>query len=405
LKKSLLLSIVLLLTGLNSIAQWEQQPSGTTNKLTSVYFINENIGHSVGVWADTVLITTDGGTTWNNQVTPTTHTLNSVFFIDANTGYAVGDSGTILKTTNGGSTWTNQQSGTTTTLRSVGFFDVNTGYAMGFGILVKTTNGGGTWNTFPLIADGGIPAGGGSGYFTDVNNGYQARYESLFGLHGIISKTVDGGTNWTELWFGGKHLLSIYFPDDSTGYAVGGGYYGNDGFVLKTANAGTTWTEQSLPTDHSLRNVYFADANTGYAVGDSGTILKTTNGGILWTSQNSGTFNRLLSVHFTDTNTGYIVGEGGIILKTTNGGITGVNNHSSNSTSLEIYPNPSCNSITIETKGNGHLSILNLNGQELITCQITKPKTLIDIRRLTSGVYLVQVTSEKAVQMGKFIKQ
>jgi hypothetical protein len=45
------------------------------------------------------------------------------------------------------------------------------------------------------------------------------------------------------------------------------------------------WTSQNpLPQDKLLSSVFFTDANTGYAVGDSGTILKTYNGGIFWTA-------------------------------------------------------------------------------------------------------------------------
>jgi photosystem II stability/assembly factor-like uncharacterized protein len=70
----------------------------------------------------------------------------------------------------------------------------------------------------------------------------------------------------------------------------------------------------------NLNTIYFTDANTGYAVGDSGIIIKTINGGVSWTVQPSGTASHLMSVYFTDANTGYVVGDNGIILKTTTGG-------------------------------------------------------------------------------------
>ncbi len=38
------------------------------------------------------------------QPTRSSRRLNSVFFVDGNTGWAVGENGTILKTTNGGGT-------------------------------------------------------------------------------------------------------------------------------------------------------------------------------------------------------------------------------------------------------------------------------------------------------------
>jgi hypothetical protein len=51
------------------------------------------------------------------------------------------------------------------------------------------------------------------------------------------------------------------------------------------------------------------------------------------------------------------------------------------------------------------LVIVNIEGQQLITRQITEPKTHVDINSLPSGVYFVRVTNEKTVEVGKFVKQ
>ena len=53
----------------------------------------------------------------------------------------------------------------------------------------------------------------------------------------------------------------------------------------------------------------------------------------------------------------------------------------------------------------GSVSIFGIAGQELITCQITEPKTQLDISNLSGGVYFVRVTGERTVEVGKFIKQ
>jgi hypothetical protein len=73
-----------------------------------------------------------------------------------------------------------------------------------------------------------------------------------------------------------------------------------------------------------------------------------------------------------------------------------------------IYPNPASTTITIETSAisaQSQFSIMEVNGQQLITQQITESKTLIDISNLPSGVYFVRMTGDKSVAMGKFIKQ
>jgi len=75
---------------------------------------------------------------------------------------------------------------------------------------------------------------------------------------------------------------------------------------------------------------------------------------------------------------------------------------------FSLYPNPATDKITIEksaTPAKNQLSITNLNGQQLITCQVTELKTQIDISNLPSGVYFVRLTNDKTVEVGMFVKQ
>jgi hypothetical protein len=75
---------------------------------------------------------------------------------------------------------------------------------------------------------------------------------------------------------------------------------------------------------------------------------------------------------------------------------------------INVYPNPASNKITIQTSTTPikfELSILNINGKELISRLITESKTQIDINNLSNGVYFVRTTGEKTVQFGKFVKQ
>jgi hypothetical protein len=75
-----------------------------------------------------------------------------------------------------------------------------------------------------------------------------------------------------------------------------------------------------------------------------------------------------------------------------------------------IYPNPSSTTITVElsrtlTIKNAILTINTMSGQQLITRQITEPKTQIDISNLPQGVYFVRLTNDRTVEIGKFVKQ
>ena len=76
---------------------------------------------------------------------------------------------------------------------------------------------------------------------------------------------------------------------------------------------------------------------------------------------------------------------------------------------IEIYPNPSSTQITVELpttlQKNTTLNIYNLNGQQLITRQITEQQTVVDVSGLPKGIYFVKVMDDEKVMMGKVIKQ
>jgi photosystem II stability/assembly factor-like uncharacterized protein len=40
-----------------------------------------------------------------------------------------------------------------------------------------------------------------------------------------------------------------------------------------------SWVTQTSGTTNTLRDIFFIDGSTGWAVGENGTVLKTTNGG------------------------------------------------------------------------------------------------------------------------------
>ena len=87
---------------------WEFQSSGTSERITSIFFPDENIGYCAGYsyLEGFVLKTNNGGNTWSIIKTIPDHWLYSVFFTDESTGYVAGGHGVILKTTNGGLTFT-----------------------------------------------------------------------------------------------------------------------------------------------------------------------------------------------------------------------------------------------------------------------------------------------------------
>jgi hypothetical protein len=72
---------------------------------------------------------------------------------------------------------------------------------------------------------------------------------------------------------------------------------------------------------------------------------------------------------------------------------------------FNIYPNPTFTNITFETNSKGCITLLNINGQQLLQQEITEPKTIIDVSTLPLGVYFLKLTNNKTVEVGKLIKK
>ena len=51
------------------------------------------------------------------------------------------------------------------------------------------------------------------------------------------------------------------------------------------------------------------------------------------------------------------------------------------------------------------LSILNFTGQEFIQQKVIDKKTVIDLKNLPSGVYIIKAKTDKEIVTNKFIKQ
>lgn len=296
-----------------SQSAWQIQPSGTSNDLWGVKFINQLTGTCVGE-NGTIRTTTNGGTTWFAQASGTTDTLFCINFPKPSydTGYICGTSGTLRKTTNGGVNWFSLPSGTTNTLKSIFFVNANTGYTVGYlGQIRKTTDGGINWTQ----QSSGTTQNLWSVHFVNNNTGW------AIGFNGTIRKTTNGGANWFSQGsgFGSFELVFVSFLNSNTGIITTGQPPSTD--FLMTTNGGTTWNPINLATTHSQRCIDFIDNNNWMMVGDAGDFLKTTNAGQNWSFIPSGVPNWLFSTSFVSTTEGWTVGRDGIILHTTTGGV------------------------------------------------------------------------------------
>jgi photosystem II stability/assembly factor-like uncharacterized protein len=156
---------------------------------------------------------------------------------------------------------------------------------------------------------------------TQVGYVVGAGLDSMGGFAGLVVKTTDGGTTWTEQASGvAEPLNSVYFKDDDNGYAVGSG-----GAAIRTTDGGATWTTMTVPGTDMLNYVAFPENTmTGY-IGvyprtSSGRVFKTTDGGDNWTSiAVGGALNWSRSCGMATDDIGVAVGNGGFVVGTTDG--------------------------------------------------------------------------------------
>ncbi|HOE05185.1 MAG TPA: YCF48-related protein [Bacteroidales bacterium] len=165
--------------------------------LRSIDFVTPNIGFAVGFLYtgnpdfenhSGILKTTDGGETWNEQDFGNINArLTSVYFLNSQIGFIVGgqyhingqDKGIVFKTINGGQTWQSTLIETSQRLESVYFINEQTGYIFGiFGKILKTTDGGFSWSQTDTIWTFFY-----SVYFSSIDNGVAV------GDNGSIIKT------------------------------------------------------------------------------------------------------------------------------------------------------------------------------------------------------------------------
>jgi photosystem II stability/assembly factor-like uncharacterized protein len=265
--------------------RWETQNSGIEDSLLAVTFVNEKVGWAVGS-ADTILNTTDGGSTWKRQIDrdPKGPDFSSVLFTSPKEGWVA-----------------------TSVL----------------GTIMHTIDAGETWRKVPLPH----PQSFGSSFCKQAAVG--STY--IFQYSNVIYITDDSGKTWK--------LVTEQFPNDSgkvgqmcfTDLKHGFAAWNATQYAV-TDDGGKIWTEGKLKNEASGNHshIQFVDAKTGWILPDTGTIHATVDGGATWQAQKLGKrIGTLVGVNFVDANLGHVLAgntpsikEGSKLLRTTDGGMT-----------------------------------------------------------------------------------
>ena len=148
-------------------------------------------------------------------------------------------------------------------------------------------------------------------FFLNGKDGFVASY------NGNIYKTIDSAKNWTALnSTTNLPIRDIYFLDANNGFAVGE-------FILRTQNAGQTWNRIFTPSNKfEITSITFTSNLVGFCVGVN-VIYKTIDGGQSWSEyQVNNLGGNMMKIKFSDSQNGFIVCLFGKILRTTDGGIS-----------------------------------------------------------------------------------
>lgn len=131
------------------------------------------------------------------------------------------------------------------------------------------------------------------------------------------------------------YLYSTWFANYDTGYAVGGNI--NSSVFLKTTNGGSSWDLTTNTQTQWLYDVVFLNDTVGLACGYDGAMYKTVDAGLNWVAKPSQTTAWLYAIAKKPDGTVYATGQDGALIRSVNSGDNWTNvNSNSGQTMLDL---------------------------------------------------------------------
>ncbi len=254
----------------------------------------------------------------------------------------MGDAGTILRSDDVGATWKAQITPSNAWLTDVSFGDAEHGIAVGEqGTVLRTSDGGTTWSVLvtSTLEDHQTVLMNSSteGWILTTTVDPAASDPSTNDITSAVLHTADGGATWTEqMAWSGVRLRDLSFAGADDGWAVG-----DDNAVYRTDDGGESW--QAIETEVSRGTFFSVCARTSkdiWLVGDDD-IVHSADGGSTWSHTSFGWYDwePFAAVSFRDADHGVVVGggaanetdtlEAGVILTTHDGGASWTQHHES----------------------------------------------------------------------------
>ncbi|GAW96222.1 MULTISPECIES: WD40/YVTN/BNR-like repeat-containing protein [Colwellia] len=241
--------ILLSMDGIN----WQQANVPVQATLTSVYFLNEQLGWAVGHDA-TILHSQDGGLNWQvQQYLPALEKpLLDIYFKNAQQGLAVGAYGQFFRSNDGGTTWQSEFHQEFLLADDVDYLkelkaEDEEAYLDEISFILPHFNG--------LVQDG--------------------RTLFLLGEAGLLAKSNDFGLTWQQ--FDGFYQGSFF----SMGRTKQGNILvaGLRGHVFRSLNNGRQWQEIATNTTALLNDIVFTDEERIFVLGNNGMLLISSDDG------------------------------------------------------------------------------------------------------------------------------
>lgn len=424
-------------------AQWSvkhlDETEYTWNNL--VKFKNDSLGLFMGDHS-VILKSVDAGETWNKIILEIEGDINDFQFVGDSTVFAIGISdpttgmnpiSTLIKSTDNGTTWNSVATFTGKQLWSLSFQDTKTGILAGFNGIYRTTDSGNSWNLVWSAPQYGYDPGEinkicfpNSHIGFAVGIGYP---EYGLGDH-IFLKTIDSGLSWDMVNTLIQYPTSIYFINADTGF-VGT----EPGILYKTVDGGLTWSEKIITEFwNEISSIQFISDKIGFIVGHQRAITtgggsstsffisKTIDCGETWETFDSDGI-PLNSIYFLNDTVGFVSGAFSLIMKTA-GKINelpadypwhlvqygAIKDMDASNSLVKVFPNPTAGMLTIQLKNTilpvESLRLLSSSGQliDIGNPKLDSENISIDLSRLVSGVYLIELTFSNKRELIKVLK-
>ncbi|MEM5540587.1 YCF48-related protein [Olleya sp. AS48] len=420
--------LLFILFSLNITAQatWQPLPNITSNpnnqRFDDVFFLDDNLGWAANGFYASVYKTTDGGITWSEQLNQTdlgsSHYFRNIEFLNEDVGFLGTLNGLFYKTTDGGITWTTITNITPNPVAICGLDAVGTSTIYGCGayfgpaFIIKSSDNGNNWTSIDMsaYADALVEI-----YFETETIGY-ASGKSATG--GIILKTIDGGTSWTEIYNSniiGDYVWKIQVLENNTNIIFGAveSTATTLGQFIKSVDGGLTWFSTNAPETH-LQAVGFTSETLGWIGGHTTGFYETTDGGLTWTNLNIG--NNLNRIFVTSSGQAYASGT--TIYKYTDQTLNTEDFSVPAKSPLQVtlLKNPVKNnlefSIDFKSDDNLLIELYDANGRfvkqlsrEVIKTNGTQKQYKFPVIDLATGIYFLDFHNNSGRQTVKFIKQ